>query len=313
VATYLSPIDLAKTGFTCLIDSAIGGVYAHVHGGGTANGTNITIWHYVKQPNLEWTIKPAEENGFYYIVSSVDRTTDRVLHQHGGNNDNDGNVTLWQRVHQGNTQVRFQEVDSGFYNIIFRHSGKGVHVHGGGSANDTNISQWEVVNQNNLKWRFALAPKTFTDFVDKPVPFMLESGVNGWFAHVHGGGTANGTNISVWSFVDQDNLKWFLKTSETSGYYYIVTAIDKTHDHVLHQYGATQDNGGNVTLWDRVNQGNTQVRFEDAGDGYFRIPFRHSNKCVHLHGGVGYNDANITQWEPVNQKNLVWRFAELRP
>lgn len=215
-------------------------------------------------------------------------------------------------MRQSNTQVSFKDTGDGFYNIVFRHSGKCVHVNGGGRENGTNITQWDGVNQSNLKWRFALAAKTPYDFVDKPINVAIESGVaGGWYLHVTGGKIDNGTNISVWSWVDQPNLKWRIKCAEQSGYYYIVSALDQHCDHVVHQQGASHTNGDNVTLWERVNQGNTQVKFEDAGQGYFHIVFAHSGKCVHLHGGKGQNDANITQWDSVNQPNLLWRFRHL--
>jgi hypothetical protein len=287
-------------------------VYAHVYGGQTQNGTNISLWSYVKQPNLEWFIKPSEDAGWFYIVSALDPYVDRVLHQHGGSHGNGDNITLWERVRQGNTQVRFQDCGGGFYNIVFKHSNKCVHVHGGSRDNNTNITQWDPVDQANLKWKFALAPKTPFDFVDKGINVAIESGVpGGWYLHVYGGKVDNGTNISVWSWVDQPNLKWRIKSSENGGHYYVTTALDTGRDHVLHQYGASHGNGDNVTLWDRVNQGNCQVRFEDAGYGFWRIVFAHSGKCAHLHGGQGHNDANVTQWDAVSQPNLVWRFRHL--
>jgi len=313
----------AHSGKPFMIQSKGGNAFVHVHGGGTANGTNISTWSYVDQDNLKWYLKPAEHAGYFYIVSALDRNHDHVLHQHGGTNGNGDNITLWDRCDQGNTQVRFENAGDGYYNIVFRHSNKAVHVHGGGTANDTNITQWDVVNQDNLKWRlvktnqggyqktshhgWAHHPKRYAK---KGKVVFIQSKAGNAYVHVHGGGTANGTNISAWSHVNQDNLKWRVKPAEEKGWFYIVTALDPNHDRVLHQHGGTQGNGDNITLWERVNQGNTQVRFEDAGDGFFYIIFKHSGKCVHLHGGGTANDTNITQWEKVNQDNLKWRFVK---
>jgi len=151
-----TPESLARTGRTFLLESALGGVFAHVLGAQTANGTQISLWSFVNQDNLKWTLKPAEVPGFYYIVSALDRKVDRVLHQLGAVQDNGGHVTLWERVNQGNTQVRFEDAGDGYWYIIFHHSGKYVHVQGAVKDNNTPITQWEKVNQNNLKWRFVV-------------------------------------------------------------------------------------------------------------------------------------------------------------
>jgi len=151
-----APESLARTGRTFLLESALGGVFAHVLGANTGNGTPISIWSYVNQNNLKWTLKPAEVPGFYYIVSALDRTVDRVLHQSGAVQDNGGPVSLWERVNQGNTQVRFEDAGDGYWYIIFHHSGKCVHVSGAVRDNNTPITQFEKVNQNNLKWRFVV-------------------------------------------------------------------------------------------------------------------------------------------------------------
>jgi len=309
---YFPPTHFAETGAAVLIESAQGGCYAAVSGAQTANGTNICQWSYVKQANLEWFIKPAEEAGYFYLVSALDPYADRVMALYGEAHDNGANVCLWQRVRQGNCMVRFQDCGGGAYNILWKHSNKGLAVYGAVRDNNANICQWDAVDQPNLKWKFALAPKTPFDFVDKPINVAIESGVaGGWYMAVYGASTQDNTNVCVWSWADQPNLKWRLKSSETAGQFYVTTAIDTSRDITIALYGESHDNGANVCMWHRVNQQNCQVKFEDAGYGFWRMHFAHSRKCVHLHGGQGHNDANVTQWEPLSQPNLVWRFRHL--
>jgi len=307
VEHFVSPHDLAKTGQCCVLESGVHGSYAAVSGSGISNGTNIVTWHYVKQANLEWFVKPSENEGFYYIVSALDLNQDRVLHQHGGRED----CTLWERVNQGNTQVKFEDAGHGYWYLVYGHSGKAVHLYGGVGHDGAMVTQHAIQDSPNLKWRFAVAPKDPKEFVDHDISFTLESGVNGYFAYVVDESLANGTNIAVSSYNNSPNMRWHLKTAETQGYYYIISDLDRGHDRVLHQYGGSHDDGGNVTLWERVNQGNTQVKFEDAGHGYVYIVFGHSGKCVHLHGGVGFDGANVTQWTVGESPNRIWRLSQV--
>jgi len=225
--------------------------------------------------------------------------------------------TLWEQVNQCNTQVRFADAGNGYYYIIFRHSQKAVHIHGGGTANGTQISQWTPTDAPNLKWRFVYPRKNPLDFVNQPRTVMLESGHTGWFAHVEGGLTADGTNISVWSYINQTNLKWHIRKAEKDGYYHITSALEPNHTKAMHQHGGGTNNGDNITLIGLQasgNGGNTQIIFEDAGkDGAFWFfIYEHSKRCVHLHGGVGSDGANVTQWEKCDYKNVYWRFHEVR-
>jgi len=298
------------------LQSQLSHVVAHVHGGQANNGANITLWDqntHGHQSNLQWYITDAG-NGQYFIESAVDRNF--VLHQHGGNNDNDGQCTLWDKRthgHQGNLRVTFRNISGDLYAIHFVHSNKCIHVHGGGTANDTQISQWDYVNQANLHWRVIPVASYPSYYVNSGAKFFLQSEL-GKVAHAHGGQAVNDTQITLWdqnTHGHQSNLQWYL-TDAGNGQYFIESAIDRNF--VLHQHGGNNDNGGQCTLWDKRthgHQGNLRVTFRNIVGDLYAIHFVHSGKCVHVHGGKNDNDTPITQWEYVQQPNLHWRFIDI--
>jgi len=236
------------------------------------------------------------------------------MHQHGGNSNNGGEITLWDKRthgHQGNLKIQLQHVGGEYYALRYSHSGKCVHVHGGATGNDTPITQWDYVDQANLKWRFIPIYGGWEVF--NGGRFFLQSAL-GPVAHVHGGQASNGAKVSVWdhrTHGHQANLQWTLADAG-NGEYYIQSAIDPSF--VMHQHGGNSNNGGEITLWDRRthgHQGNLKVKFLPAGGDLWAVQFVHSGKCVHVHGGGTANDTAITQWDYVDQPNLKWRFVPI--
>ena len=75
----------------------------HLHGAAAANGTNITQWSCIPQPNVMWRQTPAG-GGYFYLRSAQNN---KCLHQHGGTQSNGGNITLWDCVNQPNVQWKF--------------------------------------------------------------------------------------------------------------------------------------------------------------------------------------------------------------
>jgi hypothetical protein len=126
----------------------------HVHGGGKANGTNITLWDCVNQSNVQWRFVPTSEQGYLFLKA---RHSGMCAHVHGNANNNGGNITQWNCINQDNVKWSKKDLGDGYFQLIAKNSGKCAHVHGGGNANGTNITQWDCsVNQDNLKWRVEL-------------------------------------------------------------------------------------------------------------------------------------------------------------
>jgi hypothetical protein len=104
-----------------------------------------------------------------------------------------------------------------------------------------------------------------------------------------------------------DNLSANAEAWVPVTYYYIRA---KHSNKCLHQHGGVLNNGGAITQWDCVDQGNVQWRIEPSPTpGYYFIKARHSDKCAHQHGGTYADGDAITQWDCVNQGNVKWRIV----
>jgi len=315
-----NPYHFANTNIPVAIQSELG-TFLHVFGGVANNSQRISTWQWVDQDNLKWFIEsvPGVPNHFW-ITTAINRNF--AVHQLGANQENGGQITLWDKTthgHQGNVQVTFEPAHDGAWFIKFVHSGKNVHVQGAVTTNDGPVTQWDRVDQANLKWRFypaghagshPAAPGNWANYGQRAT-LAIQSGV-GTFLHVLGGQTHDGAKISTWSWVNQDNLKWHIEPAPTPGHFFIASKVNPTF--VVHQQGANNNNGGEITTWNKNthgHQGNLQVTFEPAGGEYWYIRFVHSGKYVHVQGGQGGDNQPITQWDKVDQPNLKWRFIHV--
>jgi len=309
-----SPFAFVNTNIPVAIQSQLG-TYLHLYGGNAHNDAKISTWHWVNQANLKWHIDPVPgRNDVFFISSAVNRNF--VVHQHGATSNNGDAITTWDKNthgHQGNLQVRFEPRENGYWVIKFVHSGKCVHVQGALTSDDAPVTQWDEVPQNNLRWRFLpagedpLSPISSAGYgVHGKV--AIQSGV-GTFLHVYGGNPADNTPVSTWAWVDQPNLKWHIEpVPGKPGFFFLASAANPRF--VLHQLGATHDNGSAISTWNKEthgHQGNLQVSFEPAGGDYWYIRFAHSGKYVHVQGAATGNNTPVTQWDKVDQPNLKWR------
>jgi peroxiredoxin len=182
----------------------------HVHGGGTANGTQISQWDYVNQPNLRWRIIPVDPSPQYFAITGkrfyLQSQLGHVAHVHGGQAHNEANITLWDKNthgHQANLQWFITDAGNGQYFLE--------------SAVDRNfvLHQWGN-SQNNGEKCTLWDKRTHGHQGNMRVTFQNVGGE--WWAirfvhsgkciHVHGGVNANGTQISQWDYVNQANLHW---------------------------------------------------------------------------------------------------------
>jgi hypothetical protein len=145
------------------------------------------------------------------------------------------------------------------------------------------------------------------DAVNSGKPVYIRSALGNSYLHVHGGKAYNEAPITLWEKVDQNNLKWFINT--TDGGFYIQSAVNPNF--VIHQLYANSDNGGAITLFDRTTHGhqnNMKVNFLSGDHGHYFIQFVHSKKFIHVNNAKTTNGNPVSQWEYIYQPNLLWDF-----
>ena len=112
---------------------------------------------------------------------------------------------------------------------------------------------------------------------------------------VAGGGISNGTNVQQWFYFASNNNQRFQVTHLGSGWHRISPVI--ATGQALDVSGVSTANGANIQIWAWNGGNNQQWRFENAGDGYWKIIARHSNKCVDVQGASTADGANVHQWD----------------
>ena len=145
------------------------------------------------------------------------------------------------------------------------------------------------------------------DAVNSGKAVYIRSALGNSYLHVLGAAAHNGAPITLWEKVDQNNLKWFINSTDKG--FYIQSAVNPNF--VIHQLNANGDNGGAITLYDKTthgNQDNMKVNFLSGGNGHYFIEFVHSKKCIHVNNATAKNGNPVSQWEYVNQYNLLWDF-----
>jgi len=111
---------------------------------------------------------------------------------------------------------------------------------------------------------------------------------------VYGGNTNNGTKLEQRSY-SSSNLSQKFKISHLSdGWHKIVPLI--SNDKAIGVSNGSTNDGANLNIWTYLATNYQQWKFEDAGEGYYRIVARHSGKCVDVSGVSTADGADIIQW-----------------
>ena len=147
----------------------------------------------------------------------------------------------------------------------------------------------------------------------KPDYYLLMAMSSYKCAHVQGASQADGGTISQWQCRDQKQLdppksfQW--EKISIGGEYFMLRA--KHSGKCAQVNAASKEDGAPITQWDcqrnRPHFHWKQVLAENkAGDRYYYIVNRVSDKCMHVLGGKNDDGALITQWACVNQPNVKW-------
>ena len=92
------------------------------------------------------------------------------------------------------------------------------------------------------------------------------------------------------------------------GTYVIKSAINPRF--VLDVYGALQDNGTNVQLYEYTADPQKRFKIKYLGDGYYNIIAEHSNKALDVKDASKYKGANVWQWEQNGTDAQKWVIKE---
>jgi 5-hydroxyisourate hydrolase-like protein (transthyretin family) len=194
--------------------SACSGLALDVAGGLSANGTNIQMHTPNGTAAQEFSLRVATQalpNGTYTIGASY---TNKVLDIANGSTASGANIQLYQA--NGSTAQKFEvtyDTNSGLY-LVANHANplikRALNLAANSAANGTNVvvkTQQSITNASskvyvvNEMWAIENAGTNI---------FCLHSGTNGLALDAAGAGTANGTNVQVYSKNNTPAQQWKL-------------------------------------------------------------------------------------------------------
>ncbi|ONI91057.1 alpha-L-fucosidase [Saccharothrix sp. ALI-22-I] len=133
--------------------------------------------------------------------------------------------------------------------------------------------------------------------------YRLVARHSGKVADVQGSGTANGTDVLQWPWLNQANQKWtFTKTGDG---YYKIKGVGSGK--LLEVAGLSRVDGGNVAIWSDANAPQQHWAVTPVGDGYHVLTNRLSGRSLNVSDGSTADGANVDQREYVSAPEEQWR------
>jgi alpha-L-fucosidase len=115
---------------------------------------------------------------------------------------------------------------------------------------------------------------------------------SGKVADVFNFGTADGTNIQLWHWLNNTAQKWTF--SSTGDGYYEIKNVNSGK--LMEVAGLSRADGGNVSLYGDHNVPQQHWAITSTGDGYFYLTNRLSGLSINVEGGSTADGANINQF-----------------
>lgn len=120
-------------------------------------------------------------------------------------------------------------------------------------------------------------------------------------------GTANGTNVQQWSWLNNDCQSW--RFTDVGSGYWRISPLNATA-RALRANGTA--NGSNVTIQDYSNTTDRQWQLVDMGGGYYQIRARNSNRCLDIYNFSTADGANAIVWDcSSSSQNQQFQFTHL--
>jgi hypothetical protein len=120
---------------------------------------------------------------------------------------------------------------------------------------------------------------------------------------VSGWGTANGSTVDIWSWVNQGNEQWTL-TNMGGGWYKIQPSYSTTLSLEVSGYGST--NGSRVDVWADVGQTNERWSISPVAGGYEVSPENATGQTLNVNGDGSANATNVQTWQWLGQAGSIW-------
>ena len=217
------------------------------------------------------------------------------------------NVQLWQGKMGTNQFWEVTHDDKGYITFTNVNSGMVLDAATPRPKAGANVSQFEPRDTRNQKWIVS---------ENEDGTYQISSGaMTGIALDAYASGTANGTNIQVWTANGKSSQKFNFVSTEApevapckdlglDGYYSIASSLNESV--VLDVYANGTADGSNVQLWTKTGAINQQYEFKYI-DGYYQIINVKSGKVLNAENGnlLPTTNVSIATSDPT-QKSQLW-------
>lgn len=135
--------------------------------------------------------------------------------------------------------------------------------------------------------------------------YRLVNRNSGNVADVSGNGTANGTNILQWPWLNRNNQKWIF--ASTGDGYYEIKGVSSAK--LMEVAGLSRDDGGNVAIYADFGVPQQHWAVTPTGGGYYFLINRYSGLCLGVDEGSTADGANIEQQPYTSQTRQQWQIV----
>ncbi len=289
----------------CNIISKLNGLYLTIRGNG-ANCDLLCVENPTGRENQKFQItesgipkgEKTVEEGTYKIV--LVNEPNQSLTVDGGKTENGVNVHIWEYINSPQQQFNLVYDGEGFYEIIPVHSGKRIDVVGIG--NESNVDQW-INNGGNDNQRWVIRKS-------KAGNYNIISKRDSLYLDAYQSRTANGTNIQVYEQSGGNGQEFRLEKIENKSEKTVMDGIyqiapQANENIVIEASESNTDNNGRVQIWQNFNVKAQKFNIEYL-NGYYRISFCHSEKCLTIKNENINSGTEVIQYEWKEGNNQKW-------
>ena len=284
----------STTGGTYKLIARHSGKALEAGGNSTANGTQIQQWDYVGSASQQWAITDTG-NGNYKIIGVQSGKAVDIDYSQGGT-ANGTKVQLWDYWNGASQQFKFTATTNGYYRISPNCApGSCLDLYYATTTNGAAVKLYQWSGGANQQW--LLQPVDGTA--------KLISKYSGKSMCPYGGGTANGTQIHQWSYINSSytDQQWTLTDTGSGNYKFINVKSGKALD----ISGGNSGNDTKVQLWDDYGNTAQLYKLTSTEVGQFRItPNCATGSCLDVSGPSTADGATVHLWQWLNAANQKW-------
>ena len=282
-------------------------LYLSVSNTNASNATKITMQRQSNGNEQKFyferidTVSPRKtlENGEYEIRSVINNN--RVLDIDGGSTSNGARLQVWEDDDVSQQRFLVEYLNSGFYKITIKKSGKLLDVLDASLKQGTPVQQWQSNGNYAQEWII----KEEGDGL-----YSIVSRCSNLYVTLSSNNANNGSKITMQKQSNENNQKFYFEKinqvepvkSIEDGEYEIRSAGNQNK--ILDIDGGSNSNGARLQVWEDDDVAQQRFIVKHIGNGYYQMKAKRSGKMLDVW------DASLRQGTPVQQWQANGNYAQ---